>query len=93
MLLPETTKIMNAHNDLDYIAFFETMPANRIEIAVEMEANRMINSRTGTDCYPYGSRKRRVLSVLRAERSFIERLGIIFFGYLEIILGLFRINI
>lgn len=36
--------IWNAFTHLDWTTYFETMPANKIDIALELEADRMINS-------------------------------------------------
>ena len=36
--------IWNAFTFLDWTTYFETMPANKIELAMELEADRMINS-------------------------------------------------
>jgi zinc protease len=36
--------IWNAFTHLDWTTYFETMPANKIDIALELEADRMLNS-------------------------------------------------
>ena len=36
--------VWNAQTSLDYTAYFETMPADRIDIALRAEADRMINA-------------------------------------------------
>jgi zinc protease len=37
--------VWNALTHLDWTAYFETMPANKIDLALELEADRMVNSR------------------------------------------------
>jgi zinc protease len=39
----------NAFTYLDWTAYFETMPAEKIDLALELEANRMVNSRFNTE--------------------------------------------
>ena len=36
--------VWNALTHLDWTAYFETMPANKIDLAIELEADRMVNS-------------------------------------------------
>lgn len=37
--------VWNAQTSFDYTAYFETMPANRIDLALRAEADRMVNAR------------------------------------------------
>ncbi len=39
----------NAQTFLDYTAYYETMPADRIDLALQLEADRMINARFEVD--------------------------------------------
>lgn len=41
--------VNNAFTWLDYTAYFETLPSDRLDIAVEIEADRMVNSRFDPD--------------------------------------------
>jgi zinc protease len=41
--------VWNAQTSFDYTAFFETMPANRIDLALQAEADRMQNARFQPD--------------------------------------------
>ncbi|NWG17571.1 MAG: insulinase family protein [Chloroflexi bacterium] len=39
----------NAQTSMDYTAYFETMPADRIDLALRLEADRMVNARFEPD--------------------------------------------
>lgn len=39
----------NAQTFIDYTAYYETMPADRIDLALELEADRMVNARFDED--------------------------------------------
>ncbi len=41
--------VNNAFTWLDYTAYFETLPSDRLDIAIEIEADRMVNSRFDPD--------------------------------------------
>lgn len=41
--------IWNAFTWLDFTAYYETMPANRIDLALQLEADRMINTSMGAE--------------------------------------------
>ncbi len=43
-LLSREGGIFNAMTWFDYTAYFETLPANRVELALDIEADRMVNS-------------------------------------------------
>ena len=40
----------NAMTYLDWTAYYETMPADKIELALQLEADRMVNSHKGRCC-------------------------------------------
>ncbi len=39
----------NAHTFFDYTAYYETLPSNRIDLALELEADRMVNAKFEPD--------------------------------------------
>lgn len=41
--------VNNAFTWLDYTAYYETLPSDRLDIAIEMEADRMVNARFDPD--------------------------------------------
>jgi len=43
-LLSREGGVFNAMTWLDYTAYFETLPASRVDLALDIEADRMVNS-------------------------------------------------
>lgn len=75
----------NAQTSMDYTAYYETLPADRIDLALRLEADRMINARFDPDEVEHER------TVIIAERQGLENSPMFWLGE-EVTAAAFRVH-